>query len=212
VALGKKVKIDKTVTIDGVKQTQSLTVTADNRTSISPTSIGAAKTGQLTTRTDNDTGTLTMASGHGITTGARLDLYWFNSDGTVLGHRRGILVGTVSTNSVPIDAGAGDNLPTNLTNIKAMVPNSETVSVVGANAVHVSFTCDLPAVVVFAQADNTEIAYKVFTAADGGSWSWTSGVDDAANPVTGQTVGKVFVSQGSSAAAPQTVECNLLWN
>ncbi len=80
--------------------------------------LPAGKVGQLTTRTDNETGTLTMASGHGITTAAIIDLYW------ATGARYGILVGTVSVNSVPIgadNAGTGDNLPTNLTAIVATV-------------------------------------------------------------------------------------------
>lgn len=80
--------------------------------------LPAGKAGQLTTRTDDETGTLTMASGHGITTGAIIDLYW---DG---GSRRTNLVGTVAGLSVPINAaaqGVGDVLPANLTNIVACV-------------------------------------------------------------------------------------------
>lgn len=74
-----------------------------------------AKDGQLTTRTDNSDGTLTMLAGHGITTSAVIDLYW---DG---GRRYNVAVGTVSGNSVPISGGAGDNLPSNLTNVRACV-------------------------------------------------------------------------------------------
>src|SRR4051794_23760974 len=84
--------------------------------------LPAAKTGQLTTHTDNTTGTLTMAGGHGITTGARLDVYWTG------GSRRGVTVGTVATNSVPFSGGAGDNLPLVNTNVTAMVPVSESIT------------------------------------------------------------------------------------
>lgn len=76
--------------------------------------LPAGDTGQLTTRTDAETGTITMDDGHGITTGMIVDLYW---DG---GYRYGVTVGTVSSNSVPIgadDSGAGDDLPTNLTEL-----------------------------------------------------------------------------------------------
>lgn len=90
-----------------------------------------AKVGELTTRTDNETGTLTMDTGHGITTGARLDLYWADGDGAgTPGSRRGITVGTVSGNTVPIGAdnsGSGDNLPLVNTAITAMIPHNETV-------------------------------------------------------------------------------------
>src|SRR4051812_43765099 len=87
--------------------------------------LAAAKVGQLTTRTDNNTGVLTMAGGHGILNGDRLDVYWTG------GSRRGMSVTGVSTNLVTIDLGAGDNLPTNLTNVTAMVPDVETLAVPG---------------------------------------------------------------------------------
>lgn len=91
-------------------------------------SVPAGKVGQLTTRTDNETGTLTMDTGHGITTGAVIDLYW---DG---GARYGITVGTVSVDSVPIGAdnsGTGSNLPTNLTDIVASVQVEFTCAIDG---------------------------------------------------------------------------------
>lgn len=70
--------------------------------------VPAGKSGTLSTRTDNETGTLTLGSGHGIATGNTIDLFW---DG---GARYTITVGTVSGTSVPIGAdnsGTGDNLP-----------------------------------------------------------------------------------------------------
>ena len=72
--------------------------------------------GTLSTRTDDETGTLTLADGHGISTSQVIDLYW---DG---GSRRNITVGTVAGNSVPIGAdnsGDGDDLPTENTEIVA---------------------------------------------------------------------------------------------
>lgn len=83
--------------------------------------IPAGKAGTLSTRTDNETGTLTLGSGHGITTAATIDLFW---DG---GARYGITVGTVSGTSVPIgadNAGTGDNLPTQGTAIVASMRTS----------------------------------------------------------------------------------------
>jgi hypothetical protein len=79
---------------------------------VQPT-LAAAKTGTLTTRTDNDTGVATMDSGHGFATNDVLDVYW---DG---GARYG-MTATVSTNAVTIDGGAGDNLPTTSTALTVM--------------------------------------------------------------------------------------------
>lgn len=122
------------VIIDGEGFTMEGT-TADynnvQKTALDEDTLTPAKVGELTTRTDNETGTLTMTTGHGITTGARLDLYWEDGDGAgTPGSRRGITVGTVSGNSVPIGAdnsGSGDNLPLVNTAITAMVPHYESV-------------------------------------------------------------------------------------
>ena len=66
--------------------------------------VAAAKTGSLTTRTDDDTGEATLSTGHGILTSDLVDVYW---DGGV---RFGMLA-SVSGNAVSLDGGAGDALP-----------------------------------------------------------------------------------------------------
>jgi hypothetical protein len=73
----------------------------------------ASKAGTLSTRTGDTEGTLTLGSGHGITTGQVIDLYWTG------GSRRNVIVGTVSGTSVPITAGSGDNLPLQATAVLA---------------------------------------------------------------------------------------------
>lgn len=90
--------------------------------------LDAAKSGQLTTRTDDNTGTLTMSSGHGITTGQIIDIYWSG------GVQRTVTVGTVSVNEVPIDGGIGDNLPADETAITAVVQKSINLAIDGDNA------------------------------------------------------------------------------
>jgi hypothetical protein len=181
------------ITSGGKTYNVTKTVESENSNSFSVT-LPAAKTGQLTTRTDNDTGTLTMSSGHGITTGARLDLYW---DG---GCRRGITVGTVATNSVPIDGGSGDNLPTNLTNITAQVPQEESQALTGNDVTLIALGSDSRGVtqIVVAQSGGTEIAPFQIAAGDGGAM-WMTG--QGTNPLSGGSVGKVFLSHGSSAAS-----------
>ena len=118
--------IKNNLTVDGTTYTRSASILADGVTRIDKTGdnvLAVAKIGQLTTRTDANTGTLTMAASHGITTGARLDIFW--TEAGVKGARYGVTVGTVSVNSVPIDLGAGDDLPTNLTAVTAFVPIEE---------------------------------------------------------------------------------------
>lgn len=115
----------KTLTAGGVTLEQNVVQNVDRVLNIQEDLV-RAKTGTLTTRTDNDTGTLTMEASHGITTSAVVDVYWSG------GARYGMTVGTVSGTSVPIDGGSGDNLPIATTAITAMVPLSFSVDVSGA--------------------------------------------------------------------------------
>lgn len=154
--------------------------------------VAAAKTGQLTTRTDANTGVLTMSSGHGITTGARLDVYWTG------GSRYGMTVGSVSGTTVPIDLGAGDDLPANLTNVTAMVPTELPIVVTGDDAVSVACRCPVGGTVVFADSGNTTIvAYQLTTTVTTAVWVTNQGT----NPLAGASLAKVFISHGSSAAS-----------
>lgn len=75
--------------------------------------VPVGKAGSLTTRSDHDTGIVTMSSGsHGISSSDVVDLFWSG------GARFGITVGSVSGTSVPIggdDSGTGDVLPASST-------------------------------------------------------------------------------------------------
>lgn len=190
--------VDSAVVINGVTYRRQESASDDGVIAKSP-SVGAAKAGVLTTRTDNNTGTLTMDdAGHGITTGARLDLYWTG------GKRRGITVGTVSGTSVPIDLGDGDNLPVATTAVKAAVPASEEFLFTGTNASAAAAKLEGAAgatgQVVFAQADNTEVKYAPVTSGGSGDYNWDEN-GGASNPLTGVSVGKVFFSHDDTAAA-----------
>lgn len=187
----------KSFSAAGMSFASNATVSSDLATPWSVT-LAAAKAGSLTTRTDNDTGTLTMATGHGITTGQRLDVYWFNSDGTIAGRRYGMTVGTVSGDSVPIDGGGGDNLPVAATAITAMVPDEETIALTGNNAMAIVAKCPIGGTVVFATSGNATILAITLTAANT-VYIWASG--EATNPFAGQTVAKVFLSHGSSSVS-----------
>lgn len=132
-AANSQIKIN--AAIAGVNIAGTLAQSAGAQESVNE-SIAAAKTGQLTTRTNNSDGTLTMSGGHGITDADVLDLYWSG------GRRYNVVVGTVATNSVPISGGSGDNLPTNLTNITAQVQNVLNVDFPGDDIVQLALRCD----------------------------------------------------------------------
>ena len=193
------VTISTSLTVPG-QSADATTVSVEADTmQLSAPEVAAAKDGVLTVRTDDNTGSLTMESGHGITTGVKLDLFW---DG---GQRRGMTVGTVASLVVPIDLGAGDNLPTAATVITAMVPHEEAFVAVGNNITAAVVSSDRKGYVVFAQADGTVIL-GVKIGDDGDTYYW---FNDTAlnnpvmitNPFAGVSVGKIFFSHDDPDAA-----------
>jgi len=83
-----------------------------------PALVAAQTNGALTTRTDNDTGVVTLSTGHGIATSDVVDVYW--SGGVRYG-----MTATVAGNLVTVDGGAGDNLPVLSTTITAVAKQVE---------------------------------------------------------------------------------------
>lgn len=187
--------ISENTSVLGLTFPSKTTVTADGAILKTPT-VAAAKVGQLTTRTDANTGTLTMAANHGITTGARLDLYWTG------GKRRGITVGTVSVNSVPFDLGSGDDLPTNLTAITAMVPTEEEFIVDGDDVSAIALYSDKAGQIVFCETDDTEVkAYSVGGSVGGAQSVFWTADRDPVNPLASGDITKVYFSHGTSSAS-----------
>lgn len=185
----------KTVSVDGTEFRASRAPSASGKV-VRGATLAAAKTGSLTTRTDNNTGTLTMSSGHGFQTGDKLHLYWTNTDGS-----RGFcytVAGTVSTNSVPIDSGAGDNLPPLNTAITAMVPTTYDFPVEYANLVLLAFRCDQPAYAVIRQGGGT-VEEALECTGDTGAYSWDD-ADGTSNPLAAD-VASVDVSHGDATAS-----------
>ncbi len=175
---------------------RAVQIDTDNLVSSDPT-LAAAKVGQLTTRTSASVGTLTMASGHGIITGDRLDIYWTG------GTRTGVTVGTVASLSVPFTVGSGDDLPDNLTAVTAMVPSSEPFSLpdtADLNALFVGGAARCTA--AFIKGASTSVANLV-TGGSGVDYLWTDD-SDATNPLVSQTdTATVWLSHDDSAASRQ---------
>lgn len=194
-------KFNKLVTVFGQQYEISDELSADVCPKFQK-SVPAAKTGTLTTRTDNDTGELTMTAGHGITTGQRLDVYWTDPTTGEEFVRYGMTVGTVATNAVPIDGGGGDNLPVQDTAVRAMVPQSEDITVVGANVQWLTIYSRQGGTIVYTQSNSTYIHHfqlEPLVLLEFAK-SWTTS-DGTTNPVTGVTIGKIYLSHGNSAQA-----------
>jgi hypothetical protein len=203
--MGMTLTVSQQVTAGGKSFTERRTLTGDALNS-REVSVPAAKTGTLGTRTNDTTGTLTMVSGHGITTGARLDIYWTTAG--VYYARRGVVVGTVSGTSVPISGGSGDALPLATAALTAAVPQEEEFTLNGDDAVALVCYTAARGTFVFAESDNTEVWSRVLLAGGVGNWL-TNGPE--ANPVEGASVAKVFLSHADSTGA-KTMRLAALYN
>lgn len=186
----------------GRQYDKDISVVSETGQPFSPT-IGRAWEGQLTTRTDNDTGVITMAdAGHVITTGCKVMVYWEYDAGapTVLVslRRRFLTVGAVVGTAVPIDLGAGSNLPTNLSNVIVCKMEQVNVAVVGNDIVGIVAAAGASEVnIVFNSSAPAELLYIPLIAND--SYVYTSGIG-VANPLAGVTVATVWCGHNSLAA------------
>lgn len=99
-----------TFSAGGISIQSSKKRTADGQIGVQATlPVGSA--GTLSTRIDDNTGILTVGSGHGITDADTVDVYWSG------GRRYGVDVTATTATTISIDLGAGDNLPAQSTPI-----------------------------------------------------------------------------------------------
>lgn len=164
--------------------------------------VGPAKAGTLTARTDLDTGEMTIV-GHGMTAGQKVDVFW---DG---GRRYGMTVGTIAGNVVPIDGGAGDDLPALTTDLTAMVPASFDCENLTGNRVVgiVGIGNGARGFVRLVHTDGSEIVRYEFTPDQTGD-GWPAG--SATNPAAGKTIDKVTFSQADANSARE-MRCEVFY-
>jgi len=154
--------------------------------------LPAAKAGTLTTRTDDNTGVVTLAAGHEIEVGDVVDVYWSGSGN----YRYGMDVTVVDGNDVTVDGGAGANLPA-----------EDTAVTVGVQvAIDTDFDGDLVKMIVACSTYRGHIAFRdatptVLKEAElpaGEAWGWISD-QGIANPLAGNPVNDIKVSNGDSS-------------
>ena len=178
-------------TIGDCSVNQGKTILHD-RSATATKNVGAAKSGTLTTRTNNTDGTMTMTSGHGINTGDKVDIFWEG------GSRYNVTVGTVSTNSVPISSGSGDNLPSQSTALKVCVPLVSDLLVDGDDVVVGAIFCANRARATFFDASNAVLLTKEVK--EGMIYGWDEN-EGTTNPFATLDIAYVKVSQGGAVAA-----------
>lgn len=160
-------------------------ISGDVGTRLNPT-VAAATTGTLTTRTNDTTGSITAIADHGLTTSQRVDLFW---DG---GARLGVVLGTVSGNTVPItNSGTGSVLPIATTAL-TIGKCEEIPAVIVGDDIRLLFigSAVRGAVVVEDSGGNTLLSVALAT---NGYYEWNTNYATA-NPLAGDTTGSVFFS------------------
>lgn len=174
--------------LPGVHVNVSLAKTATGSIAQSQ-ALAAAKTGSLTTRTDNTDGELTMTTGHGITDGARIAIFW-SGGCAYLG-----TVGTVVGNVVPFTGAAGDNLPVDGTAVTVQVMTPLDVDFDGDKAEIVAASFRRRGVVVFEASGDAVLDAGDIAAGEG--YVYVSGLSQS-NPLAGNPVDQVWVASGDS--------------
>jgi hypothetical protein len=154
-------------------------------------SVAVGNAGTLSTRTDNDTGVVTLSAGHGILTNDKVDVFWS-------GGRRYGMTATVNVNAVTVDLGSGDNLPALNTAVvvckrqvvnAAFDPDDMAVLLVTANR-RVS--------IVFVDAGGATLLALDLGAGECCLWWTNSGI---ARPMSGNPVAAIWASNGDATAA-----------
>ena len=176
----------RTITGGGINLQDTESVTGEARRSANPT-VAGAKTGTLSTRTSDTAGTLTLETGHGITDGQRIDIYW----GTVGSgsYVTSATVGTVAGLAVPFTTAVGV-LPIATTAVRACVANEASLPIVGDNMQAIAAGCGTtPALFVVADGSGD---LATFYTTGSGAYGWKTG--DGTNPIAGDTATKVFIS------------------
>lgn len=190
------VEVSRTAKAGGKTFTNGGTTEVDG-TLIKDPSLPAAKTGTLSTRSSDTAGTLTMASGHGITDGDIIDIYWSGGQCT------SALVGTVATNSVPFTLATGDVLPAATTAITAMVQVEEDFHVTEANLKGLFAAAGAAACsVTFYDGDDLPVGairVKAGTGANNRHYIWDS--EDGSTAALTDDCVKIGITHGDGSSA-----------
>ncbi len=188
--------ISEQVTIGGIAFGSTINRTEEGVITHTPT-LAAGIAGTLSTRTDADTGILTVEAGHGITTADFLDVYWIDADGELQVQYKCDVTAQDAT-TITIDLGVGDDLPAQGYAIVAGKRVEIDSDFDGDLMKVLAIACDKNCHVHFEEEDGTSILPQKING--GESYRWVS-EQDVGNPLTGNPVGQILVSCGEAAAA-----------
>ena len=170
----------------------TLSGTGEGNINQGPITLTAGKAGTIT-RSDADTGAVTLLADHGVTDNEYVDVYWTG------GRRYNLLVSQSAATSFTVDGGAGDDLPEAEATTIVVCERQTVDCAFTGSAVRLLFVgCDQRCCVTFLLTNGT-VAGVVDVPAAGGGFVWQYGSNVTA-PVAG-AVTSVGVTNGSATAA-----------
>jgi len=162
--------------------------------------VAAAEAGELTTRTNNTDGVITGDdSTTAIVTGNVIDIYW------TTGSRHNVDT-VVAGGLITISGGAGDNLPTQSTDLTFCKVEVLDVLVDGDNIIALFLYAGAKAQFTFMDTSSI-VDHEIVGAA--GVWDWNED-NGVTNPLAGDTVTSVQISHNETSA--QTLRVGIVYN
>lgn len=161
--------------------------------------LGGAKSGTLSTRTNNTDGILTLAPSHGLLQGDLIDIYW--ADGVMYG----AVVGEVVDTSVPFVGAKGINesvLPPQGTAVTCQKETSIDTDFDADLMEGMAVLCGAAAVCVFYSNSGAELELSLIA---GEPKVWYRGGLVATNPMAGKLITRATVSQGGTGTTVMRV-------
>lgn len=150
--------------------------------------LPAGIAGTLTTRTDNDTGVITVASGHGITTSDVVTVFWTG------GSRYKLTVTATTSTTISVDVGAGTNLPTANTAVVVGKEITSTLVVAGSSLTAWALKNDNRISAQF-RATATVTLFSDIAKSEG--LSWVSGI--YTNPLAAASITTLVLANGETS-------------
>jgi len=188
-------RLTKSHTLAGETFAQSVVKTTGG-TILHKVSVPVAEPGTLTTRTDADTGVVTITNAsHTIENADRVDAYW--TEAGVEKSRYGMAVTNVSSALVTIDGGAGDDLPS----------QDDAISVSVCVRMDVDIAGDSAKAIVLGSAKRGQFAFVggatehyARTVGEGRVITWED-EDGSTNPIVGDTIDTIYASHKDELAS-----------
>jgi len=153
--------------------------------------LPSGKAGTLSTRTDADTGILTVLTGHGITASDTVSVFWSG------GYRYGVDVTATTATTISIDIGSGADLPAVTTAIVVGKEETHTLAITGNQLSLFVIDCDLRSSVNFRDVSNVSLLAYDLLANEGRMWTAGAGVT---NPLAGDVATNVVLANGGITA------------